>query len=63
MYETKENKFKSIAKRLNYYRKEAWYDSLSSEFINKSFKAAVTILNLEGSKNQMFTYHNKLIVD
>ena len=41
---------------------EAWYDSFSSETINKSFKAAVTTLNLEGSQNQMFTYYNKLIV-
>ena len=40
---------------------EAWYDSPSE--IIKSFKAAVITLNLEGNQNQMFTYHNKLIVD
>ena len=42
---------------------EAWYDSFSSKTINKSFKAALTTLNLEGNQNQMFTYHHKLIVD
>ena len=41
---------------------EAWYIS-PSEIINKLFKAAVITLNLEGSKNQVFTYHNKLIVN